>query len=154
MYSFHHNRNFYFFFSGVFLLVKVLQDIWILDKAGIVVFHRTFGELDAQLFGGLMSALNSFSKNLSEEGLTSFEISKKKFAIYRRKKFLFVGNAATKVKEKRIFKELEIIADKFFQTYEDILENWQGDISLFSNFENEIEDSLEGTINKFEKAFW
>ncbi|TFG00957.1 MAG: hypothetical protein EU541_00710 [Promethearchaeota archaeon] len=134
--------------------MKVLRDIWILDKAGIVVFHRTFEELDAQLFGGLMSALNSFSKNLSEEGLTSFELSDKRFAIYRRSEFLFVGNSANKIKEKRIFQELEVIADKFFQIYGTILDKWQGDINVFSNFENHIEDSLEGTINKFEKAFW
>lgn len=134
--------------------MKVLRDIWILDKAGIVVFHRTFEELDAQLFGGLMSALNSFSKNLSEEGLTSFELSENRFAIHRRNEFLFVGNSANKVKEKRIFEELEVIADKFFNIYGDILKEWQGDINVFSNFEEHIEDSLEGTINKFEKAFW
>lgn len=134
--------------------MKVLQDIWILDKAGIVVFHRTFEDLDAQLFGGLMSALNSFSKNLSEEGLTSFELSEKRFAIHRRGEFLFVGNSANKVKEKRIFEELEVIANKFFDIYGDILENWQGDINVFSNFENHIEDSLQETVDKFEKAFW
>ena len=65
-----------------------------------------------------------------------------------------MGNSANKVKEKRIFEELEVIADKFFNIYGDILKEWQGDINVFSNFEEHIEDSLEGTINKFEKAFW
>jgi hypothetical protein len=136
-------------------MVKVIQDIWILDKAGIVVFHRTYDkDLDVQLFGGLMSALNSFAENLSEEGLTSFEISQKKFAIIQKKGFLFIGNAKNKTKEKEIFKELESICKKFFELYSDIIETWQGDITLFQNFENEIEDSLEGTIEQFKKAFW
>ncbi len=136
-------------------MVKVIQDIWILDKAGIVVFHRTFDKnLDVQLFGGLMSALNSFAENLSEEGLTSFELSQKKFAIVQKNEFLFIGNAKNKTKEREIFRELESISEKFFELYSEIFETWQGDITLFQNFEDEIEDSLEGTIERFKKAFW
>jgi hypothetical protein len=67
---------------------------------------------------------------------------------------LFIGNASKKVKEKRIIEELRVIADKFFKIYSDILDKWQGDITMFQSFEKEIEDSLEGTVEKFKKAFW
>ncbi|TFF94791.1 MAG: hypothetical protein EU543_00400 [Promethearchaeota archaeon] len=137
-------------------MVKVLQDIWILDRnSGVVLFNRVYDEeLDVQLFGGLMSALNSFAEILSKEGLTSFELSQKRFGILKRKNFLFIGNCAKKVKEKKIIEELEIISEKFFEIYADILDSWQGDITMFQSFEKEIEDSLEGTIEKFKKAFW
>jgi len=137
-------------------VVKVLQDIWILDRnSGVVLFHRVFDEeLDVQLFGGLMSALNSFAEILSKEGLTSFELSQKRFGILKQKNFLFIGNCSKKVKEKKIIEELEIISEKFFEIYADILDSWQGDITMFQSFEKEIEDSLEGTIEKFKKAFW
>ncbi|TFF92848.1 MAG: hypothetical protein EU543_04905 [Promethearchaeota archaeon] len=137
-------------------MVKVLQDIWILDRnSGVVLFHRVFDEeLDVQLFGGLMSALNSFAEILSKEGLTSFELSQKRFGILKRRNFLFIGNSSKKVKEKKIIEELEIISEKFFEIYADILDSWQGDITMFQSFEKEIEDSLEGTIEKFKKAFW
>ncbi|MFO7794885.1 MAG: hypothetical protein ACQERB_00505 [Promethearchaeati archaeon] len=137
-------------------MVKVLQDIWILDRnSGVVLFHRVYDEeLDVQLFGGLMSALNSFAEILSKEGLTSFELSQKRFGILKRNNFLFIGNCAKKVKEKKIIEELEIISEKFFEIYADILDSWQGDITMFQSFEKEIEDSLEGTIEKFKKAFW
>lgn len=137
-------------------MVKVLQDIWILESnSGVVLFHRVFDEkLDVQLFGGLMSALNSFAEILSKEGLTSFELSEKRFGILKRKNYLFIGNASKKVKEKRIIEELRVIADKFFKIYSDILDKWQGDITMFQSFEKEIEDSLEGTVEKFKKAFW
>lgn len=137
-------------------MVKVLQDIWILDRnSGVVLFHRVFDEeLDVQLFGGLMSALNSFAEILSKEGLTSFELSQKRFGILKQKNFLFIGNCSKKVKEKKIIEELEIISEKFFEIYADILDSWQGDITMFQSFEKEIEDSLEGTIEKFKKAFW
>lgn len=137
-------------------MVKVLQDIWILDgNSGVVLFHRVFDEkLDVQLFGGLMSALNSFAEILSKEGLTSFELSEKKFGILKRKNILFIGNASKNIKEKKIVEELKVIADKFFEIYSDILDTWQGDITMFQSFEKQIEDSLEGTIEKFKKAFW
>ncbi|MBD3194242.1 MAG: hypothetical protein GF317_04250 [Candidatus Lokiarchaeota archaeon] len=137
-------------------MVKVLQDLWILaSDSGIVLYSRTFdNNVDVQLFGGLMSALNSFAEVLSKEGLTSFELSDKRFAIIKRKNISIIGNASTKVKEKKLIEELQIIADKFFVLYSDILDNWDGDINLFSNFEEKIEDSLEETVDKFKKAFW
>ena len=71
-------------------LGKILQDVWIIDGfSGIVFFHRAFDkDMDAQLFGGLMSALNSFAEILVKEGLTSFELSKKRFAIFKKKNIM------------------------------------------------------------------
>ena len=47
------------------------------------------------------------------------------------------------------------VYEKFFSKYpEDLLTNWDSDVSIFSNFEENIEDSLENTIKKFQKAFW
>ncbi|MEJ2251559.1 MAG: hypothetical protein P8Y97_18125 [Candidatus Lokiarchaeota archaeon] len=70
-------------------MVKLLQDIWILNQnSGVVLFHRVFDEtVDVQLFGGLMSALNSFAEVLSQEGLTSFDLSSKRFSILKKKVF-------------------------------------------------------------------
>jgi hypothetical protein len=121
-----------------------------------VLYHRVFDErVDVQLFGGLMSALNSFAEVLSNEGLTSFELSSKRFSILKRKNILFIGNASKNVKEKKIFEELNNISDKFFKMYgQDILKRWDGDITVFQDFEAKIESSLEDTVKKFEKAFW
>ena len=59
--------------------MKVLQDVWILHKSGIVVFHRPFKEsVSPQLFGAMMSALNTFSEQLADGGLSNFELNKKK----------------------------------------------------------------------------
>ncbi|GAG63928.1 unnamed protein product, partial [marine sediment metagenome] len=36
--------------------MKILQDIWILEKSGIVIFHREFDKVvSPQLFGAMMS---------------------------------------------------------------------------------------------------
>jgi hypothetical protein len=42
---------------------------------------------------------------------------------------------------------LVLIPKEFFN-------NWDNDVSIFVDFENQIKDSLQNTIDKFEKAFW
>ena len=136
-------------------MVKVLQDIWILSESGIVVFSRVFDpKVNEQLFGALMTALNSFASELAKGGLSNFELSSIRFTIYKDKDFLFVANSAKKVKEKKVQEELKIIAEKFFDKYSEILLSWDSDINVFTDFNDEIEDSLEDTIKKFQKAFW
>jgi hypothetical protein len=50
---------------------------------------------------------------------------------------------------------MEIIVEKFFNLYpKEMLNNWDNDVSIFSDFENHIKGSLQDTIDKFEKAFW
>ncbi len=49
-------------------MVKLIQDLWILSNSGIVVFSRAFDQkVDEQLFGGLMSALDTFAQLLRRE---------------------------------------------------------------------------------------
>ncbi|MBD3256308.1 MAG: hypothetical protein GF383_14515 [Candidatus Lokiarchaeota archaeon] len=135
--------------------MKILQDIWILTNSGIVVYSRVFHEkVNAQLFGALMTALNSFALELAKGGLSSFELSSMRFTLLKDEGFIFVANSSKKIKEKRVQEELKKISQKFFEKYEDILPTWDNDVNVFSDFEVDIEDSLEETIKKFQKAFW
>ena len=137
-------------------MVKVLQDIWIITEGGIVLYHRVFDDkVDDQLFGGLMSALNSFAEELVQEGLSNFDLEQKRFTFTKRNNLLFIANSSKKVKEKKVMEELSNIIDRFFELYpKEFVDNWEGDISTFLDFEKEIEASLEETIQKFQKAFW
>ena len=73
--------------------MKVLQDVWILHKSGIVVFHRPFKESVApQLFGAMMSALNTFSEQLTDGGLSNFELNNKRFTIIKRSNLLSLSS--------------------------------------------------------------
>ncbi len=137
-------------------MAKLIQDIWILRDSGIVVFHRVFNEhLDAQLFGGLMSTLNLFAEELSSGGLSNFELSNKRFSIIKKNHYLFIANSSKDKKVKKVHQEIEAVILKFFDKYseEDLRDN-TGNIDVFSNFEKEIEGSLEETIRRFQKAFW
>lgn len=137
-------------------MVKLIQDIWILADSGVVLFHRVFNEqLDAQLFGGLMTALYSFAEKLSKGGLTNFELNSRRFTVMRRKGLLFIANSSKTFKTKKVAQELENVINKFFGTYpEDILFNFGGNIMQFNDFEDQIADSLQETIRQLRKALW
>ena len=61
---------------------KLIQDFWVLTQAGKVLYQRVFNvDMHAQLFGALLSALTSFSKEISDTGLTNFQSSSYKFTM-------------------------------------------------------------------------
>ena len=136
---------------------KILKDLWILTSTGVVVYSRVIDErINPQLFGALMSALNSFAEQLSNGGISNFEMSDMRFVVVRRRDYLFVGSALNKTKEKKVIDELKVISDKFFEIYSlESLLNWDSDISKFSDFGEHIKKSLEkAPADKLKEAFW
>ena len=124
--------------------MKVLQDIWILEKSGIVVFHRVFDEVvSPQLFGAMMSALNMFAEQLTEGGLSNFELNNKRFTLIKKSELLFIANSSKDVNQKRTNKELGKVSKKFLKLYSDKLKSFKGEIGAFSEFKEIIKDTLE-----------
>ena len=83
-------------------MVKLLRDIWILTESGTTVYSRVIDpRVNPQLFGALMSALNTFAENLTEDGISNFELSNIRFSIIKKHNFLFVANSSNKIKVKK-----------------------------------------------------
>jgi len=138
-------------------MVKILKDVWILTSTGVVLYSRVQDEkINPQLFGALMSALNTFAEKLSNGGITNFELSNLKFVVVKRRDFLFIGSTSTKIKEKKTEEELKKVGDLFFKNYpQEVLAKWDNDISIFADFGAYIDSSLEkDAINKMKEAFW
>jgi hypothetical protein len=128
---------------GGAVLGRDIQDLWIVHSNGTVLFKRAYDErVDAQLFGGFMTALNVFASKISgTEGIHSFELGDKRFYLVKKIDMIFVGNSR---KSKNAFRELELISQKFLNTYPiELLDIWNGDLSFFEMFLAQIEDSLE-----------
>ena len=123
-------------------MTKLIQDLWIIDESGIVLFHRVFDEtVDVNLFGGMLSALNSFAEEITKSGLSNFEISNKRFSLLKDKNYLFIANASKNHNIKKVNHELESIRNKFFEDYqEEVLIHWNGDTTLFKSFKKKIEE--------------
>ncbi len=129
-------------------MAKVLRDVWILTDSGTTVYSRVIDpRVNPQLFGALMSALNTFAEKVTEEGMSNFELSQIRFSIVKRNKFLFVASSSNKIKTKKIFAELRNISDKFFELYpEEQLKKWDSNIEIFDTFEKVIINSLEDKV--------
>jgi len=136
-------------------LVKAIQDLWIQRTDGIVIFSRVFHQtIEDQLFGALMSALNSFAQEIANGGLNNFEIKNIRFTIIKRGNLFFIANSSKKHKEKKILAELEQIANKFIEHYpETSSNNWDGCIDDYQTFESKITDALEDPVKKFWNGF-
>ncbi|MHA1986919.1 MAG: hypothetical protein ACW98D_09800 [Promethearchaeota archaeon] len=126
-------------------MVKLLRDLWVLTESGTTVYSRVIDpRVNPQLFGALMSALNTFAEKLTEGGISNFELSNIRFSIIKRNNFLFVANSSKKIKVKKVLKELQYISDKFFELYpEEMLKKWDSDVGLFDTFVSSIKNSLE-----------
>ncbi|MFW9875493.1 MAG: hypothetical protein ACFFG0_20495 [Candidatus Thorarchaeota archaeon] len=122
----------------------MLQDIWILNNSGIVMFHRVFNKsVSPQAFGAMMSALNTFAEELVEGGLSNFELNNKRFTIIKKYDITFIANSKKQFNQKKINRELEKISKKFLKLYSEELKDYKGQIGAFIQFEEIIEDSLE-----------
>lgn len=135
---------------------KFIRDVWILFQEGTVIFKRVFDEkVDAQLFGGFMSALNAFATQISDKGMSSFDLGDKNFFIHKENNLLFIVNCEKKVNKKDSAKELDSIVKKFQKLYpKAIFDNWDGNISRFDAFKKEIEESLDLPVQRLKDALW
>ena len=137
-------------------MVKVLQDIWILKPSGTIIFNRVFDEeFQSELFGMLMSALNSFALSLSKNELKNFEFSKKRYTIKKVNDYLFVANSSKKRAAKKVNQELENLSEIFFETYErELLEECDGDVSKLTRCEEIFKERIKESLEEPVKQFW
>ena len=127
-------------------MVKILENIWIMTTTGSVIYHRKYDPIiDEQLFGAIISSLNTFAeKGLFEDSISSFVISDKILYLKKKNNILFVTDTSEKKKEKKLIRELDKVIEKFFNLFPpNIFINWDGEINQFESFEKEIEESLK-----------
>jgi len=127
-----------------------IDDLWILTETGVVLFDHRHIDIDPSLFGAMMSALNNFANAISEDGMMGFELNhlNSVIHIFKQKHLLFVASCSKKLKEKKIQKMLKAIATQFFEKYQkffasdDFIHSFDGEITAFSDFGNDIDDYL------------
>ena len=137
-------------------MTRVIQDLWII-KNGLVLFKRVYDEkLDSDLFGAMMTALRCMGDEMGlQRGLSKFEVDNKKFFISTKNEIHFIGNGDSRVKDKKIMNELEIVKVIFFDSYDDqMLAEWNGGaVDQFENFGEKIKYSLEQAIDRFKSVY-
>jgi len=136
--------------------MRVINEIWIIDPSGITLYNLSKEQnIDAGLFGGFFTAIQNFISSLGEKELKSLVLGSSKLMIYHgNQDFLFISRSDMKSKEKKIVQYLKLIEKKFFDLYGQKIKNWDGEVSIFDNFGDIIEEIFEDKPEKdMEAAF-
>lgn len=123
-------------------MTELIQDLWILSKDGLILFENVKEEkVHADLFGAMISALNTCAETLEEGGISTFEIGdNNQFVVIKEDKYLFVTRTLKEFDNSRVKSALKTIAHEFFALFSDVLpENWTGgNIDSFLRFKEKL----------------
>lgn len=137
----------------------MINAIWIIRKDdSICIFHQKFHgkTIDRDLFSGFLSGMYSFSEEVTETG--GIEIMELKdmsllYGIFSDLIFIFAVTKDEDVDYLR--KKIKDISKIFIDKYDDLLEDWNGEVSIFEPFERDLNLILEKIrpVNFVEVAF-
>ena len=127
---------------------KYIEDLWILLRTGAVIFHYSSKSYekkqDPNIMGAILSAVDTYSEQLSEGGISSFQFVNKKLTFFKTHNMMFVASIRTKAKSKKVIQFLNDISDDFFNLYTvEALENWEGDVDFFQEFNNDLKTKFK-----------
>ncbi|HMF30484.1 MAG TPA: hypothetical protein VKK79_03675 [Candidatus Lokiarchaeia archaeon] len=113
-------------------------------------------EIDQSLFAGFMTALNSFSKEISSEMIRSFKLGKTKYVISNTNQMLFIAKTELKAKEEDVHKILKEMETIFFDNFppETFKEDWDGNLNMFSVLDPFYDRFLSDSEEKMRSAIW
>lgn len=124
----------------------MIQAVFVI-RNGLCLFSRQYGEkvLDSDLVSGFLGAINAYTESISN-GLALEVITMNKttlsFTIIDELLFVFKhGN----MKDSKLKKIVQKFTSNFISSYKSELKDWEGDTSLFDDFEGFADKIL---INK------
>ena len=125
-----------------FGLIDDVREVWIFMNMGTQIFsHAPETSVDPQLFGGFLSALTNFSKELTSNYLNGMQIGNDRYTFFREedKPIFILSRSNLTTSMDFIEKILSKIYNEFWIQYSAFLEDFDDEISRFSNFEDILE---------------
>jgi len=125
----------------------MIQEIMILNKAGIALFYHNFTNSkikDIQIIASYFDLLCRYTRYNLNETLKSFTLQDRKIFFYSHKSNLHVVFICkNKEYKEKIFNYLaDIIIKKFIRLYNKELEKFNGEVSIFKPFSKELEKTI------------
>ena len=122
-----------------------LQELWIINKNGLpylsVQSKDIVEGINPMIFSGFMSAV----QNLAEDSIDAIKMRNSKIMIVPVKEpipFFVIGRAKTKEKDNAIRKQLGKIRDMFLDEFSIIIPTWEGDLTFFTYFKNQLTEQF------------
>lgn len=136
----------------------MIQELMIINQAGIALFYHNFLNNDRldddQSLASYFDIICRFTKREFKESLKMLTLDSFIFFFYNhRSGFHLVLKCDNKdIDKKRLELFSEAIIDNFLEKYKDVLENFNGEISLFKSFSNLSMEILDTKFKDIKKA--
>ncbi|GAI19648.1 unnamed protein product [marine sediment metagenome] len=135
----------------------MIQELMIINQAGIALFYHSFiiNEKidDEQSIAGYFDVICRFTKQSFKESLKTLELDSFIFFFYTHKSnYHLVLKCKKKLFDKKILESVsEKIIDKFIEKYKEVLQDFNGEISHFTSFSEDIVKILASKFEEFKK---
>ena len=132
-----------------------MQNIWVLSEDGTVLCRKGYDiKLEESLFRKFITALYQIVQEFTDGHLTNFRFNTIRFTVFKKCRFLFVGSTLSK-RERKSIRRLEQFVTLFFNRFTfEIIHQWDGNLSLFSAFNEEINRPKAETISEYIESLW
>ncbi|TFG24162.1 MAG: hypothetical protein EU529_05080 [Promethearchaeota archaeon] len=127
---------------------SIIKQFWLFSKDGLPIAEFSGDEqtLDKTLMGGIVSAIKTFSQQLTSKGLQSLMLENDKLSFGKSHdgNAILVFRTSSKIKDKKIQKVSKNIVEIFEELYDvnDIL-SWDGDVRYFNGFKEKLQKFLK-----------
>ena len=138
-------------------MVKMIQELMIINEAGIALFYQNFIEEermgDEQSLASYFDIICRFTKQSFKESLRTIILDSFIFFFYTHKsRFHLVLKCDNRNFDKKLMESVsEMIIENFLNQHKEILEDFNGDISYFSPFSKNVETILKSKFKDFMK---
>jgi hypothetical protein len=133
-----------------------IKDFYIMFKTGLTIFEHVQNQnIDGQLFGGFISAINTLATQFDKQGLSSFVTGKRFFLMHKTTDLIFIAAFEPTVKSKDAQKALLDIVEQFTRMFPpSFFEHWQGNLSPFKKFGDEFLINPIDPTKRLMQALW
>lgn len=127
---------------------SIIKQFWLFSKDGLPIAEFSGDEqsLDKTLMGGIVSAIKTFSQQLTSKGLQSLMLENDKLSFGKSHdgNAILVFRTGSKIKDKKIQKVSNKIVEIFEELY-DVNEiiSWDGDVTYFNGFKEKLDKFLK-----------
>ena len=133
----------------------MIDEIFVIDQGGIPLFYKCYDrkKIDPVLVSSLFSALTAFAKSSSNE-LDEVTMSGKKYIFLLNQFFLLTIRVGDSVSKNTIIEKLIKLQQSFLDNFKDIIceiENFDGEVSQFDSFEDNVLNLFDKIKNKENK---
>ena len=120
----------------------MIHNVWILNRNGICLIDRIYSkmEVDKNLFGGFLTAIESFSKQLVDKHVDSIVMGNMKILYNLSGKVVIAIAIDVDDDEKEIRRKVNSLLYAFLEKYETHLDSTNVDI--FEDFQKEMDKIL------------